>query len=169
MPPPMILDPEKIDLNNVLFGPDEIRKFNRHRFEMEMLDAIVLYDLENKMIAGYKDFTANDFWVRGHVPGHPIVPGVLMCEAAAQITSFYIMRNKVFTSNFVGLSGFEEARFRSPVNPGDRLILCARLIRERRMVATGEVQGFVNNKMAFECTVTGVALQVNQEADGAQG
>lgn len=161
MPPPLILDPAQLDLTQVVADKEEIRKYNLQRYEMEMLDAIVLYDLPNKIIAGYKDFTPNDFWVRGHVPGHPLLPGVLMCEAAAQITSYYIMKNKVFSTNFCGLSGFDDVRFRGQVVPGDRLVLIGRLVRERRSMAVGEVQGFVNNKPVFECTVTGIGIQVN--------
>ena len=56
---------------------------------MEQLTAIVHVDPEKHLVAGYKDVGNDEFWVRGHMPGYPLMPGVLMCEAAAQLCSYY--------------------------------------------------------------------------------
>ena len=72
-----------------------VRAVNPHRFEMEMLSAVVLLDPARKLVVGYKDLTAQDFWVRGHMPGYPLFPGVLMCEAAAQLCCYYTTSQKV--------------------------------------------------------------------------
>ena len=79
---------------------------------MEQLTAIVLIDTEKHMIAGYKDVGADEFWVRGHLPGYPLYPGVLMCEAAAQLCSYYITTQGYAQGDFVGFSGLENVRFR---------------------------------------------------------
>src|SRR5439155_1423154 len=81
-------------------------------------DAIVLLDPENHRIVGYKDVRADEFWVRGHMPGMPLLPGVLMCEAAAQLCSYYIMTQGLMgEGNIVGFGGLENVRFRAAVRP----------------------------------------------------
>ena len=73
----------------VLADQDAIRRCNPQRFEMEQLDAIVHLDTEASIIVGYKDVRHDEFWVRGHMPGYPLMPGVLMCEAAAQLVQLF--------------------------------------------------------------------------------
>src|SRR3954451_22385999 len=92
MPPEPILDPTQIDVSRVLAGREELRKTNPQRYEMEQVDAVVLLDLENHVIVGYRDVRDDEFWVRGHMPGFPLFSGVLMCEAAAQMVAFYAAR-----------------------------------------------------------------------------
>src|SRR6056297_2048219 len=89
MPPKPLIDLDLIDSDHVEAGPEEIRKCNPQRFEMEQLDAITYFDPDKGLIAGYKDVGEEEFWVRGHIPGRPLLPGVLMCEAAAQLCSYY--------------------------------------------------------------------------------
>jgi len=159
MPPPAIIKPSDIDLTRVVADADAIRAVNPQRFEMEALTAIVLCDPVTKTIAGYKDVRPDEFWVRGHMPGNPLMPGVMMCEAAAQLCSYYLMTQKVFDADFVGLGGLEEVQFRQAVRPGDRLVLVAKLLRERRSIAQSSVQGFVGDAMAFEAIIKGVPLR----------
>src|ERR1700736_83541 len=90
MPPGPHLDLATLDLNRVLADADAIRKINPQRFEMEQLTAIVYVDPEQHIVVGYKDVGVDEFWVRGHMPDYPLLPGVLMCEAAAQLCCYYI-------------------------------------------------------------------------------
>ena len=83
-----IVDPATIDLNHVVADIDEIRRCNQQRYEMEMLTAVVHIDPATGLIVGYKDVGESEFWVRGHMPSRPLMPGVLMCEVAAQLCSF---------------------------------------------------------------------------------
>jgi len=159
MPPPLIIDPASIDFTHVVADLDAIRVYNPQRFEMEALTAIVLIDYVNKIIVGYRDVTANDFWVRGHMPGFPLMPGVLLCEAAAQLCSYYVGKEKLFDSNYVGLGGLDEVRFRGMVRPGDRLVMVCRMVREKRMMAQCYAQGFVGTKMVFDGKVQGFPLR----------
>ncbi len=78
MPPVPLVDPTAIDTSRVLVDREGIRACNPQRFEMEQITAIVHLDLENKLVIGYKDVEASEFWVRGHMPGYPLLPGVLM-------------------------------------------------------------------------------------------
>ncbi len=166
MPPPLILDPETIDLTNVLADREAIRTVNPQRFEMEQLDAIVLLDHDRHLIVGYKDVRDDEFWCRGHMPGMPLLPGVLMCEAAAQMASYYAVTQKVIAAGgILGFGGLEEVRFRGMVMPGDRFVLVCRgeHLKARRSVF--RVQGFVGAKMVYEGTVIGVPL-VRGESPG---
>ncbi len=90
MPPECTLDPSELDCERVVADQEGIRRVNPQRFEMEQLTAIVHVDREQHLIIGYKDVTADEFWVRGHMPGYPLLPGVLMCEAAAQLCVYYM-------------------------------------------------------------------------------
>ena len=159
MPPPAIIKPSELDLNHVVADAAAIRAVNLQRFEMEALTAIVLSDPVRKLIVGYKDVGPDEFWVRGHMPGIPLMPGVMMCEAAAQLCSYYLMTHKVFDADFVGLGGLDKVQFRQPVRPGDRLVIVAKMTRERTFFAQSDVQGFVGDAMVFNAIVQGVPLR----------
>src|SRR5437588_12774509 len=89
MPPVIHHDPASLDLDKIVADLEAIRQVNPQRFDMEQLTAIVYVDREQHVIAGYKDVKPDEFWVRGHMPDYPLMPGVLMCEAAAQLCSYY--------------------------------------------------------------------------------
>jgi len=158
MPPEAIIDYTEMDFNRIVAGPEEIRKLNPQRFEMEHLDGIVHLDTENHIVVGYKDVRNDEFWVRGHMPGYPILPGVIMCECAAQLCSFYVCHLGMNNGDFVGFFGLENTRFRSVVKPGDRLVLLGKPIKLHRRQTIFNVQGFVDKTMAFHCDVIGVPL-----------
>jgi len=147
-----------LDCNRVLAGRAEIERVNPQRFEMEQLTAIVHVDSSQHLIVGYKDVTADEFWVRGHMPDYPLMPGVLMCEAAAQLCSYYIMTNGLTQGDFLGFGGMENVRFRGPVRPGDRLILIAKGTKMHRRQTIFNVQGFVGSIMVFHADIIGVPL-----------
>lgn len=160
MPPENLLDPTSIDLTRVIAGKEEIRAANPQRFEMEHLDAICMVDADRKLAAGYKDVRDDEFWCRGHMPGNPILPGVIMCEAAAQLCSYYITRHTdlIGPGRFVGFGGLEDVRFRTVVRPGERLVFVGFAEKLKRAVSYFKVQGFVGAQMAFHATVIGVPM-----------
>jgi len=157
MPPKPLVELESLDLSNVVAGPDEIRRCNPHRFEMELLEGVLHLDLEQGVAVGYKDVRDDEFWVRGHVPGRPLLPGVLMCEAAAQLSSF-VYHQVVQTDRFLGFGGMENVKFRGQVVPGDRLILVAKKVDLKPRRAVFECQAFVRGAMVYEGTVIGMPL-----------
>ena len=89
MPPEHNFDMAQLDLSRVVADREAIRRVNPQRFEMEQLTAIVHLDPEQHLVVGYKDVRPDEFWVRGHMPNYPLLPGVIMCEAAAQLCSYY--------------------------------------------------------------------------------
>jgi 3-hydroxyacyl-[acyl-carrier-protein] dehydratase len=158
MPPELHFNPSELDFSRVLAGRAEIERVNPQRFEMEQLTAIVHVDTTRHLVAGYKDVTADEFWVRGHMPNYPLMPGVLMCESAAQLCSYYIMTNGFMQGDFLGFGGMENVRFRGPVRPADRFVLVAKGIKMHRRQTIFNVQGFVDSTMVFHADIIGVPL-----------
>jgi 3-hydroxyacyl-[acyl-carrier-protein] dehydratase len=159
MPPEILFDPSRLDFGTVVADLEAIRKANPQRFEMEQLTAIVYLDPDEHVIVGYKDVGPGEFWVRGHLPGYPLMPGVVMCEAAAQLCSYYMVQTGLNEGNFVGFGGMENVRFRSPVRLGDRLVLVARGAKLHRRQSIFNVQGFVGGTMAFHADIIGVPMR----------
>jgi 3-hydroxyacyl-[acyl-carrier-protein] dehydratase len=163
MPPELHFDPSRLDLGHVVADREAIRAVIPQRFEMEQLTAIVYVDTDQKIIAGYKDVRPDEFWVRGHMPGNPLMPGVLMCEAAAQLCSYYIVKHSgLIHEGFIGFGGLENVRFRAPVRVGDRLVLVGKAGKLHRRQSVFDVQGFVGGTMVFHAEVIGVPLTAPQ-------
>ena len=158
MPPTPHIDPCSIDMTRVIADREAIRLINPQRFEMEQLTAMVYLDPVEKIFAGFKDVGTDEFWVRGHMPGYPLLPGILMCEAAAQMCSYYISTQGLMEKEFLGFGGLENVRFRVPVRPGDRLLLIGKGIKMNRRQTIFNVQGFVGTTMVFHADVLGVAM-----------
>jgi 3-hydroxyacyl-[acyl-carrier-protein] dehydratase len=169
MPPEAHFDPTRLDFDAVVADREAIRRVNPQRFEMEQLDAVVKVDREQHLLAGYKDVRAEEFWVRGHMPGYPLLPGVLMCEAAAQLCSYYCMTNGLLQGDFIGFGGLENVRFRGLVRPGDRLVLIGKAIRLHRRQTVFNVQGFVGATMVFHADIIGVPMTRQGPPGGSGG
>ena len=158
----LILDFDKYDLDHVVADLAEIRKYNPQRYEMEQLDRIVYCDPVEKIVVGFKDISRNEFWVRGHMPFAPLMPGVIMCEAAAQLASFFTQKFDLLGAQMVGFGGMEDVRFRNAVIPGDRLVLVAQLLKVRRgAMIVCRFQGFVREEVVVEGRIKGVPLPLD--------
>ena len=156
-----IIHPSEDDLDTVIADIHEIRRWNRQRFEMEQLTAIVHEDQSRGLCVGYKDVTPDEFWVRGHFPGVPLMPGVLMCEAAAQLSSYYTQRRNLLDAEVVGFGGLEEVRFREPVRPGDRLVIAVERVRVRpKAMIVCRFQGLVRESIVVDGVIKGVPLPI---------
>ena len=158
MPPPLIVDPREIDIADVLFGPEEIRKRNPHRFEFELLHGVLHFDPEERLTIGVHHTKEDDFWVRGHIPGQPLMPGVMMIEFAAQLCSFYFCEQHPNVPRFFGFGGVDNTRFRGTVRPGESMVAVAKAINIRTRRGIFDCQGFVGNTMVFETRVTGMLV-----------
>jgi 3-hydroxyacyl-[acyl-carrier-protein] dehydratase len=165
MPPVLHIDPATVDFDQVVADQQAIRRVNPQRFEMEHLTAILHIDPEQHLVIGYKDVRPDEFWVRGHMPGYPLLPGVIMCEAAAQLCSYYCVSQGLLAGgDFIGFGGLENVRFRSPVRPGDRLVLVGKAVRLNRRQTVVNVQGFVGSTLVFHADVIGVPLSRKEES-----
>jgi 3-hydroxyacyl-[acyl-carrier-protein] dehydratase len=158
----LILDFTEYDLNHVEADIETIRRYNPQRFEMEQLTATCYENRETHTCVGYKDLGPDEFWTRGHMPGLPLMPGVIMCEAAAQLASYYSHRYNLMEAGVIGFGGLEDVRFRGVVRPGDRFVIVSRLLKLRRSIMTCEFQCFVNQNLVCEGVLKGVALPMDQ-------
>ena len=158
MPPKTLVDLGAFDLEHIEFGPDEIRALNPHRFEFALLDGVIAFRPDDGFIIGVHHARADAFWVRGHIPGRPLFPGVLMVETSAQLCSFYWYRQLQEKERFFGFGGIENTKFRGQVVPGDDLVIAARMIQLKPRRAIFDCQGFVKDRMVFETRITGVVV-----------
>ena len=155
MPPKPILDLSQLDEGKVVASQEEIYSWNPHRFEFQMLDAICHLNYEDGTIVGYRDIRPDEFWVRGHIPGRPLFPGVLMIETAAQLVSYYAM-TATKRHDFIAFAGVEGVRFRGQVVPGDRLVMVGKMLELRPRRCIGTTQAFVRGEMVYEGLITGM-------------
>lgn len=156
-----IVDPTQIDYDHVVAGIEEIRRYNPQREAMEQLTAIVYDDPESHITIGYRDTSKDEFWHDGHMPGLPLMPGVIMCEAAAQVCSFHSGRNDLLGCEVIGFGGLNSVKFRGVVRPGDRLTIVCQMtnLRRGRMMTT-RFQGFVGESLVCEGEIRAIPLPV---------
>jgi 3-hydroxyacyl-[acyl-carrier-protein] dehydratase len=158
----LIIDFSEYDLDRVVADIEQIRKYNPQRFEMEQLTAIVFDDLERGVCVGYKDVTDDEFWVRGHMPGMPLMPGVVICEAAAQLCSYHTQRHNLLKAEMVGFGGLDDVRFRGAVRPGDRLVIVAEKLQARPgAMIRCRFQLFVRESLVCEGKMQGIPIPVD--------
>ena len=140
-----------------LIDKEGIRAILPQRFEMEHLDGVSFIDRETGLVAGWKDVTEDEFWVRGHLPDRPLLPGVVMLEALAQLTSVACL--KVYPEiGFVGFGGIDKCKFRRSVVPGQRIVLLAKQLEMRPRRAIFATQGWVDDRLVVEAEITGVRV-----------
>jgi len=158
VPAPPIVDPATIDFSQTAYDIEAVRAINKQRFEMEQLTAVVSMDLEQRIIVAYKDVTDDEFWVRGHIPGRPLMPGVVMCEVAAQMASFLLYHLLEKKPEFIGFGGMDTVRFRGQVAPGDRFVIVGKTQIVTPRLSKLQAQGFVGTKMVFEGIILGIPV-----------
>ena len=169
MPKPLLYDINSLDLRSVQITEEEIRAVNPQRFEFEQLDSIVYFSPDEEIAIGARALGEDEFWTRGHMPGRPVFPGVLMLEAAAQLCSFYTC-TVAGTDKVFGFGGADNIRFRRMLGPGDTLYLLAKPenITVRRSLF--RTQGVVDGRLAFAASILGIALPqaAEEEKNGGE-
>jgi 3-hydroxyacyl-[acyl-carrier-protein] dehydratase len=159
MPSEPMIDLDALDLGRVLASRDEILGKIRQRGRFALLDGILALGPGGAWIAGFKDVRADDWWAPDHIPGRPIFPGALMCEAAAQLCSYdFLSKSEIPAGSFLGFGGMNETRFRGVVEPPCRMVFVARPQKLRSRMFTYAAQGFVGGVLVFETEVLGVLV-----------
>jgi beta-hydroxyacyl-ACP dehydratase FabZ len=130
-----------------LLDIDAIRDILPHRYPFLLVDSIL--ELEEERIVGIKNVSVNEPFFQGHFPDFPVMPGVLIVEAMAQVAGVLVLKSiPDRKSKLVLLASIEEAKFRRPVRPGDQLRIEMKVSRRKATVA----------KMHGEATVNGVVV-----------
>ena len=157
--PILALDQLDLDFDQPLYDLQAIRRVNPQRHEMEQLTGVVYVDHEIQTVVGFKDVTDEEFWAAGHMPGFPLMPGVMLCECAAQLAGFYARKFDIIGGDYLGFGGMDNVRFRQPVFPNTRLVVIAKVTRIiPRFRAEFQFQGFVKNKLVFNGEMIGVPI-----------
>jgi len=159
----LIVDPTEIDYQKIVADIEEIRRYNPQRDAMEQLTAIVYDDPESRVCVGYKDLADDEFWCSGHMPGMPLMPGVVMCEVAAQVCSYHSSRHDLLGARVYGFGGLDKVRFRGVVRPGDRLLVACQVtqVRHGRMFVA-QFEEFVGTELVCEGSLRVIPLPVDQ-------
>jgi UDP-3-O-[3-hydroxymyristoyl] N-acetylglucosamine deacetylase/3-hydroxyacyl-[acyl-carrier-protein] dehydratase len=117
-----------------VLGIDEIMKALPHRYPFLLVDRILEIE-EKKRIVGLKNVTINEPFFQGHFPGHPIMPGVLIIEAMAQVGGILLMGQiEGYETKVVYFMSLDNVKFRRPVKPGDQLRFELDMLQIRGMV-----------------------------------
>ena len=127
----------------------EIMQIVPHRFPFLLIDRVVELE-EGKRAVAIKNVTMNEPYFQGHFPGHPIMPGVLICEAIAQVGVVMALRAPVNEGKLVYFAGIDSVRFRRPVLPGDQLRVEVETIWIKRGMGKMKGKATVNGDVAVE-------------------
>lgn len=130
---------ENIDIQNIL----------PHRYPFLLVDRITEIE-EGKRAVGIKNVTINEPFFQGHFPGNPIMPGVLIVEAMAQVGAVAILSMEEYKGKLAVFTGIDKLRFRKQVVPGDTLVMEAELVAIKRGIGKAKVSAKVGDKIAAE-------------------
>lgn len=162
MPPPMLFDVCKLDPDRVIYTREQIYERLPHRYEFKQLDGIV--HMEEGLAVAYRDVGPDEWWVRGHVPGRPIFPGVMMLETAAHLSAFMMRYIDSDYKGFVAFGGVDDCKFRGAVTPPSRIYMVCRQSEDRPRRIGGDCQAFVDGEMVFEAKITGLPMSAEPSA-----
>lgn len=151
------VDLNTIDLNHVVVDRDAIYRVLPHAYEFAQLDAIVYLDKTEYIGVARRDVRADEFWVRGHIPGRPIFPGVLMIETAAQLAS-YLTAEMGVIDKFIGFARVDNVSFRGAVTPPATMYFLMKLVEHRSRRIVGDAQAILDGRLVFEGRITGMPI-----------
>jgi 3-hydroxyacyl-[acyl-carrier-protein] dehydratase len=158
--PRALIDIDELDLTQDVMSDEEIRELVPHDFEFRMLDGVCHLDLEEGVIVGYKDWSEDAWWARGHLPGRPLMPGVLMIESCAQVST--ILMKKVAgigAEKFIGLAGLNDVRFRGQIVPPGRVhYVSVKSGEPSARIQRYPAQTFLNGKMVMQMELMGMVF-----------
>ena len=128
----------------------EIHQLLPHRYPFALVDRIIDYVPGEKAV-GIKNVTFNEPFFPGHIPDFPLMPGVLMVEAMAQVGGIILVQLLGMAGKFFAFAGIDKVRFRRPVVPGDRLTMTVELLSlKRNRIAKMQGKGEVDGELAVK-------------------
>ncbi|MEL1133604.1 3-hydroxyacyl-ACP dehydratase FabZ [Desulfitobacterium sp. THU1] len=130
----------------------EIQKIIPHRYPFLLVDRILELE-EGKRGVGLKNVSGNEPFFQGHFPGYPVMPGVLIMEALAQVGAVILLKLPEYAGHVALFAGLEDVRFRKQVIPGDQLRLEVELLKLKRGIGVAQGKAFVGNDVVAEGTL----------------
>lgn len=135
-----------------MYSIEEIKEVIPHRYPFLLIDKILEVD-EGKRAVGMKNVTVNEPFFNGHFPEYPVMPGVLIVEALAQVGAFAILKKEENRGKLAFFAGIDNCRFKEQVKPGDTLRLEVEIVRLKGPIGKGKAVATVDGKLVCETEV----------------
>jgi 3-hydroxyacyl-[acyl-carrier-protein] dehydratase len=140
-------------MSDAVMSTRDIEAVIPHRWPFLLVDRIVEYAPDEQRIVGEKAVTATEWYMQGHFPGLPVMPGVLQVEALAQTMAVYVARQPGFGDTIGLFAEISDCRFKRVVQPGDRLRLEVTMEKLGRRMGRGRGVASVDGEVACEATI----------------
>jgi UDP-3-O-[3-hydroxymyristoyl] N-acetylglucosamine deacetylase/3-hydroxyacyl-[acyl-carrier-protein] dehydratase len=140
----------------------DIHRILPHRYPMLLVDRVVEIEGDTRAV-GIKNVTINEPFFEGHYPGTPIMPGVLLVEAMAQLGGLLMSQKLEHLGKIAMLLSLDGVKLRRPVTPGDQVVLEAQAVRAKARTATVDCRAYVGAKLAAEAQITFMMVDAEQE------
>ncbi|MCT2535110.1 3-hydroxyacyl-ACP dehydratase FabZ [Aquibacillus koreensis] len=134
-----------------MFDIQQIKETIPHRYPFLLVDEIT--EMEEKRVVGKKNVTINEPFFQGHFPDYPVMPGVLIVEALAQVGAVSILNKEENKGKIGFLAGIDKCRFKRQVKPGDQLRLEVEIIRLKGPIGKGKATATVDGELACEAEI----------------
>lgn len=146
-----------MDTNEILMDKEEIKQYIPHREPFLFLDGVLEFEQHKRLIA-VKTFPATEEFFKGHFPGHPVLPGVILTEAMAQAAALLLAASVAKDEGSEDLEGcylmgLDRAKFRKVVNPEDEIKLEAEVVKLRSKIVTFKASAYVDGSKAAEVEI----------------
>ncbi len=151
---------DQIDIKGKVLDIDIIQKIMPHRYPFLLVDRIL--EARDNRIVGIKNVTINEPFFAGHFPGHPIMPGVLIIEAMAQVAGVGALNMTDNIGKLAYFRGINNAKFRKQVLPGDRLVIEVDLIRSKLSMMQVKAVAKVDDAVVAEAELSFVFVTPNE-------
>lgn len=127
------IDPRDYPLDRIVMTQTEVMRRNPQRGDFLQVESILHLDLAANLIVGHRKVRADESWTHGHMPGRPLMPGVLMCETMAQVASIHAhMELGLAEDVFMGFGALDKVRFRAAITPPIDLWVAGRILKASR-------------------------------------